>query len=143
MRMRGVSNYISSILLLFIILALFPAIYTIFRYDEVSREAMAGEALSTVIKRGEIRLGFKRLDQYRFLVYNYGSSSLSIEEALVDGVPRNLTILIYSGGGEWIYSHVVSPSNLSIFVFDRPVGSIITLVINGTLFSVNLGGYSE
>lgn len=140
--MKAVSNYMSTIILLFILIALFPTIYAAFKYEDVSREALASEALSYSIKRGEIRLSFKRLDSCRFLVYNYGSKCLYIEEVIVDGEPRNLTILVYNKGLGWIYSDVIPPSNLSIFVFDKPVSSFLTLVVNGTFYSVRLGGYS-
>lgn len=138
MPMKGVSNYVSAIILLFILITLFPIIYSTYRFGDVSRKTMVSEALSATIKRGEIRLSFKRLDQYRFIAYNYGIYGIQIEKVFIDGEPTNVTILLYDNGG-WIQSDAIPPTRLFLLIFDKPVDSFITLVLNGTLYSIHLG----
>jgi len=95
------------------------------------------EALSSSIKRGEIKLGYRRISADTLLVYNFGSYNLRLDKALVDGQIRNVSVLVFNGS-TWVYSDSIPSSRLCMMVFDGPVNSYLTLVVNGTFYSMEV-----
>lgn len=137
MVMRGFTNFASAIILLFIIISLLPIIYSIYNSGVYSGESLVVETLSTSMRRGEIKLGYKRISPNTLLFYNFGSYKLSLDKVLIDGQPRNVSVLVFNGSA-WVYSNSIPPSKLCMMVFDEPVSSYLTLVVNGTFYSMEV-----
>ncbi len=135
--MKGLTNFASAIILLFIIISLFPILYSIFNSEAYTEKSLVAEALSSSIKRGEIKLGYKLISTDTLLVYNFGSHSLSLDKVLVNGQPRNVSVLVFNGS-TWIRSDSIPPSKLGIITFDEPVDNYLTLVVNGTFYSMEV-----
>ena len=99
---------------------------------------MASESLSESVQEGMIKIGIKRISPYKIIIYNYGESTLYLDKVYVDGVPRNISIFVFNGS--WIPSRLIDSNNFALIYFDEPVSSYLTFFLNGTPYSIDLGG---
>jgi len=137
--MKGFSNMVSALLILFIILSLFPLIYSIYRTHSYGEVDIASVSLSNSLKASRIKLGFMRLSRNKLLIYNYGDVALHIDRVFVNGGQRNISLYVFNGS-RWLPIKLINPGQLTMILFDSPVDSYVTFFFNGTPYSIELGG---
>lgn len=136
--MRGVSHFLSTLTLLFILISLFPIVYLTFQSSVYSEQGLVAEALSRSVGMREIRISFKRLGQQAIAMYNLGNYVLSIDEVYVDGLPQNVSIYVYNGS-LWIASRYLPSQALGMILFNESIGSYVAVEVNGTIVSISGG----